>query len=328
MENTSSLREMLYSQPEKLYKLSFFGKGSEYFSIIIVNWLLTSITLGFYYPWAKARQLQYLYSSTDFNGSRFIFHGTGKEMFKGFIKAVLIFAIIYGLLFFFLAMKMPVTGFIIFYLGIMLIIPLAIHGSYRYRMSRTSWRGIRMGYRGNRKEFMILFFRNLLLTLITLGIYGAWMTINLRNYLLNNIRLGNLRFQSKAKGSDYFVLNLKGYFLSLFTLFIYYFWWLKDRFNYYIDNLYIIDDAGNEIKLKSTAKGGEFFGLILVNMMIVVFTLGFGYAWVVTRTLNFLFSKIEMQGNIDFDTLVQSEDNYGDATGEDISDMLDFGFVI
>ena len=46
------------------YEISFKGNGSEYFTIVIVNWLLTVITIGLYYPWAKARKLQYLYSAT------------------------------------------------------------------------------------------------------------------------------------------------------------------------------------------------------------------------------------------------------------------------
>jgi uncharacterized membrane protein YjgN (DUF898 family) len=31
------------------YQLAYTGKGSDFFSVIIVNWLLTLITLGLYY---------------------------------------------------------------------------------------------------------------------------------------------------------------------------------------------------------------------------------------------------------------------------------------
>ena len=86
METSSS-----YQQP---FKLDFHGKGSEFFGIIIVNWLLTVITLGFYYPWAKAKQLKYLYSATSFNNDRFQFSGTGNEMFIGFIKTLLIMIVL------------------------------------------------------------------------------------------------------------------------------------------------------------------------------------------------------------------------------------------
>jgi uncharacterized membrane protein YjgN (DUF898 family) len=329
MENTTSLRDLLHDDStQQSYRILFLGKGSEYFSVVIVNWLLTAITFGIYYPWAKARQLQYLYSSTDFQGARFIFHGTGAEMFKGFIKAILIFVCIMALFFFFMWMNMPITGIIVFYMCFLSIIPIAIHGSYRYRMSRTSWRGIRFGYRGDQKELYILFFKNLFLTLITLFIYGAWAAMNLRNYVLNRVKFGNLKFNYKGSGKEFFILNLKGYLLSILTLFIYSFWWQKDLFAYYVNNLSVTNENGEEIKLKTNATGGDFFGLIISNIFIIIFTLGIGYAWVVVRTMKFIFAKIELQGNIDLDRLVQSEENYADATGEDLSDMIDLGFII
>jgi uncharacterized membrane protein YjgN (DUF898 family) len=247
------------------YQLEFNGKGSEFFSVIIVNWLLTILTLGFYYPWAKARKLQFLYGETSLNGDSFSFHGTGKEMFKGFIKALFIIGFLYGLFFLFLYLKTPVLGIIILYLGILALLPFAIHGSYRYRMSRTSWRGIRFGYRGDRKEFSMNFFKWLFFTIFSFGIYGSWMSINMRNYLLGNIRFGDVEFNSDGDGGDYFMLNLKGYFLTVFTLGIYGFWWQKDLFEYYINNLSMNKDD-KEIALNSTVTGGGVFKLAIVNI--------------------------------------------------------------
>ncbi|PKB16802.1 YjgN family protein [Flavobacterium sp. 5] len=309
------------------YQLEFSGKGSEFFSVIIVNWLLTVLTLGFYYPWAKARKLQFLYGETSLNGDSFSFHGTGKEMFKGFIKALLIIGFLYGLFFLFIYLKSPFMGIGILYLGVLALLPFAIHGSYRYRMSRTSWRGIRFGYRGDRKEFSLNFFKWLLLTICTFGIYGSWMSINMRNYILGNIRFGDVEFNSDGDGGDYFMLNLKGYFLSIFTLGIYLFWWQKDLFEYYINNLSMSKDD-KEIALNSTVTGGDFFKLAVVNILIIIGTLGIGYAWVVTRTMKYIFDNIELEGNIDLNLLSQTEDNYKDATGEDIGDFLNLDFVM
>ena len=79
------------SNKSDIYNIEFFGKGSEYFSIMIVNWLLTIITLGLYYPWAKAKKLRYIYGQTALNSERFHFSGTGKEMFLGYIKVIIIY---------------------------------------------------------------------------------------------------------------------------------------------------------------------------------------------------------------------------------------------
>ena len=317
----------LLTENEKKYKLEFLGKGSEFFGIIIVNWLLTVLSFGFYYPWAKAKKLKFLYGATALNNDRFAFHGTGKEMFVGFIKAIIIIAIIYAVFFLFLFLKMPLVGILILYAGIIAIVPLAIHGSYRYRMSRTSWRGIRFGYRGNRNEFILNFYKWFFFTIITLGIYGAWLSINTRRYVMSNVRMGDIAFKYEADGSDYFWMNFKNYFLSIFTLGIYTFWWYKDLIAFYVDNL-SLEKGEKKISLRSKATGGDFFVLIIVNLLIVIFTLGLGYAWTVTRTMNFFAEKIEITGNIDFDAINQTEEDYTDATGEDIGDFLNLDMAM
>ena len=221
-------------------RLSFTGQGADLFAVLIVNWLLTLITLGIYYPWAKARRLQYYYEHTELDAHPFHFHGTGREMFIGFIKAVGLIALVYAVFFGLLRVKevwAVVLGYALFFGAIIAITPLIIHGSYRYRMGRSSWRGIHFGYRGELKELYSICIRDGLLTLVTFGIYGAWFQMNLRNYVLGHVRYGNSSFQYKGDGTEFFLLNLKGYFLTLFTLGIYGFWWQRDIFNYYVNNL-------------------------------------------------------------------------------------------
>ncbi|WP_418264503.1 YjgN family protein [Flavobacterium faecale] len=320
------MENKLYERKE--YTLNFNGKGSDFFGIVMVNWLLTILTLGLYYPWAKAKKLQYLYSSTSLNEDYFAFHGTGKEMFKGFIKAIGVF-ILLGIVIYIITdlFSLLFLGPLLFYVFLIALLPIAIHGSYRYRTSRSSWRGIRFGYRGDRKEFTFLFFKWIFFTIITLGIYGPWMAMNMRNYLLGNVRFGDVEFEYDGDGSEYFMLNLKGYFLTLFTLGIYLFWWQKDLFEYYVNNLSL--KKGNEkIYFSSTATGGSFFGIIATNILILIFTLGLGYAWVATRTMKFIFANIEAEGDIDLNALVQTEENYKDATGEDLSDFLNLDTIM
>lgn len=311
----------------KNYKLSFHGQGKEYFRIILVNWLLTIITLGFYFPWAKAKSLKYLYGSTSFEKDRFTFHGTGREMFSGFIKFIVVFGLIYGMAFLFGYLEMPILGSIIFYFSFIVVLPFVIHGSYHYRFSRTSWRGIRFGYHGDRSELFTGFFKWVFFYVITLGIYGSWLIMKLRGYLLNNVRAGNVEFKYKGIGSEYFMLNLKGILLSLITLGVYVSWWQKNLFAYYVNNLTLNKD-GQQIKMKSTATGGEFFKLNLINFLLIIFTLGFGYAWAVTRTMNFITGKIKLTGDMDLANIQQTEDDYNDTTSDDMTGFLDINFII
>ena len=144
---------------------------------------------------------------------------------------------------------------------------------------------------------------------------------------MSNVRAGNIGFNYKGSGSKYLLINLKGYLLSVITLGIYGAWWQKDRFAYYVDNLTLNKD-NQQIRMKSIATGGEFLKLGLVNLLIFIFTLGFGYAWVVTRSMNFITSKIKLQGDIDLDNIQQTEDDFDDATGDDMAGFLDINFVI
>lgn len=305
------------------YRLEFFGKGSDYFSIMIVNWLLTLVTLGLYYPWARANKLRYVYGQTALNNERFHFAGTGKEMFRGFIKIILFYIVMLGSYFLILTVaQSPVLAILFLYLAIFAIIPFAIHGSFKYRMSRTSYLGIRFGYRGDRNELVKNFFKWVLFTVLTLGIYGAWLTMNVRRYTHSNIRFGDVEFSNNASGEEYFVLNLKGYFFTIITLGIYGFWWQRNIFNYYIDNM-SMTKGDQKIQCHSTATGEGFFGLLIVNLLITVFTLGFGKAWADMRTQKFICDNVKMEGDINIDEIHQTEEEYTDAFGEDAMDFFE-----
>ncbi len=308
------------------HKFSFHGEGGKLFGVLIVNLLLTLLTLGFYYPWAKAAILQYMYKETELAGSRFTFHGTGKEMFKGFLKAIGIFILIYGGFFALSYLKFPIIGVIYLYLGILAILPIAIHGSWKYRLSRSSWKGIHFGYRGDFKHFYKFCLKESLLTLVTLGIYGLWMTINIRKYIIGKSRYGNVSFDYKGKGNEFFGLYIGGYLLTIITLGIYGFWWAKDLINYYYTKIEM-DQNGTKIPFKSTITGGGLFKLFFINGLIVFFTLGLGTAWAQVRTMRYMANNLFIGGELDTNAVIQTEEEYKDATGEDLGDMLDLGII-
>ena len=312
-----------------LHQISFHGKGSKLFEIYVVNILLTILTLGFYYPWAKASVLRYLYQETELEGSRFVFHGTGKEMFIGFLKAVGIFGALYVILLLTMMSGEPVysvIGVLAFYVGLLFLFPFAIHGMLRYRTSRSSWRGVHMGYRGNRSEFIKMFIGGLLLSIITLGIYIPWFTIKVRKYVIEHLRFGNIHFRYLGTGDEYFFIMLKGYLLTIITLGVYSFWWARDLYNYYVENLLAYQDE-KKISFTSRATPGKYFSLIMGNLAIIVFTLGIGTPWAVVRSMNFMFMNADIHGKFSPEELRQTEKEYKDATAEDMADMLDIDLI-
>ncbi len=314
---------------DNYHLFSFNGDGLELFKIQIVNWLLTLITFGFYYPWAKAASLKYNYQKTIFSGSPFIFHGTGKEMFKGFLKLVGIIVVFYaaiGILSLLGSRIFMVIGMIVLYAGILFAIPFAVHGSLRYRTSRSSWRGIHFGYRGERRSLAVLFLKGILLSIITLGIYGAWFITDLRRYIIKHIRFGNLTFEYTGQGGDFFWLRLTGGFLSIITGGIYLPWFVVDLYNYFLENIKVTQN-GKPLVFENNMSGGSLWGLLIVNFLITICTLGLASPWAQVRTFKYIAQHIWVEGEFDANALEQTEEAYKDATGEDLADYLDINLI-
>ncbi len=304
------------------YNIAFVGKGSEYFAIMIVNWFLSIITLGLYYPWARAKRLKYVYGQTTLNNEHFHFSGTGKEMFIGFLKLIVFYIVIMGLYIVLIVVAhAPVIALLFLYFAIFAIIPFAVHGSLRYRMSRTSYRSIRFGYRGDRTELIKKFIIGTVLTIITLGIYAAWFRITIRRYTHENIAYGDASFSNTGVGKTLFFMNLKGLIFSMLTLGIYSFWWRRNLFNYYIDTMHLT--KGTEaITCTGTTTAGGFFKLAVLNFFTVVLTLGFGAAWADMRTKKFIFDNIKLEGTLSLDSISQTEEEYTNAFGDDAVDFF------
>lgn len=309
--------------------LFFHGKGAEFFKIHIVNILLTVITLGLYYPWAKAKLLQYNYGETELKGDRFTFHGTGKEMFKGMLISVLVLGGVYAFLIFAMSQvertQDPTLMFValaVFYVVIFAFIPFAIVGSVKYRASRSSWRGIHFQYVGTLSNMYKLFLKGILLTIVTFGIYGAWFAVSLYKEIYGNLRWGNIKLSFKGEGSELFVLQLLGGFLTYITLGIYAFKYMSKMFNFKIDNVRM-DQEGNTGGLEAKTTGMGMFKLLVGNFFIVVFTLGLGLPYAMVRTMKYYAASIKVKGYVDFDKLEQGEIQDTNATGEGFLDGLD-----
>lgn len=313
--------------PVNLFQAKMHGSGGQFFGILIVNWILTVITLGFYYPWARAKTLTYIYGETEFAGSRFTFHGTGKEMFKGFIKAIALLAVIVllgnlgsltG------SFTLAIVGGLLYLIGIMLLIPLALHGSLRYRMSRTSWRGIHFGYRGRLGELFGICVKGFLLTIFTLGIYGSWFAVDLRKYIHRNLRFGNCTLDFEGEGGSLFWIHLKGILLFYPTIGIYTFWYIKNLNNFYINNTALYQD-GRKSQFNSTLAPGDVFEVTIINAFLAIFTLGLATPWIILREMRMVIDNVQLEGQFVPEAVMQTEENYADATGEDLLDMLDIG---
>ena len=302
-----------------LHRLYFSGKGSKYFGIWAVNIILTILTLGLYYPWAKIAVRKYLWNETSIEEDRFVFHGTGKELFRGFIIVYLIFAVLIGIFFLY-----PMS-FLLLYLVIYLLIPYAVFGAWRYRLSKTSWRGIYFTFNGRMREFFNIFIWHGFLVLITFGIYSSWFRVKIMKYLFSHTKFGQYELDFDGEGDELFSINIVGMILTVVTLGIYTPWYIAKRFNFTIRNIAVYHN-GDKSYLMSKLTGGDLFALFIVNGLIVTFTLGLGIPWAIMRYYKLIVESVAIPGEVDLDNLEQNFDDFNDATGDDLLDILDVGF--
>ena len=124
----------------------FYGQGSDYAKIWIVNTLLTVLTLGIYSAWAKVRTLKYMYGSTELDGSRFDFTGSPIAILIGRIIAVLLLVLYtYGPS---LHPAVGILGLVLFFGSF----PWIFIKGLKFKLKNTRFRNIAFSFRGNIKQ--------------------------------------------------------------------------------------------------------------------------------------------------------------------------------
>jgi uncharacterized membrane protein YjgN (DUF898 family) len=275
---------------------AYAGQGIDYLGLQLVNWALTLITLGFYYPWARARELNFMIGSLVADRDAFTFHGSGRELFWGMLRAWVLFLVpLAGLAF---LMNLPgidkgLEAVIVaaLYLLIFVFVTFAIVGSLRYRASRTSWRGIRFGFDGRFGEFGPGYAVRVLGLILSLGLAYPHVATWRRNYMLSHARLGSERFGFDGVAGDLFPSYLLCWFL-MFPTFGLSMAWFHGRQQAYFWNHTTL--AGG--RFRSTLTGGEWLGITLLNGLLVTFTFGFGASFAYVNLHREFFGRLSLEG--------------------------------
>ncbi|MDR3012224.1 MAG: DUF898 domain-containing protein, partial [Chitinispirillales bacterium] len=199
------------------------------------------------------------------------------------------------------------------------VLALFIHGARRFRMAKTSYRGIRFGYRGDKVALIKLMFWSIV------PFYYPNFKNKFRVYVYGNTRFGNVEAEFTGDEKIYAGIYWRSLILCFVTLGIYYPWYKARLFNYFWKNLSFNKD-GNYIRIESKATAAKFFNLKIGNLLILALTLGMGQPIAKVRSLHFLTNNLEMYGNIDLDTVIQTEEQYNSTIGDaaDIDDSADF----
>lgn len=304
---------------------TFHGTGGTLFGIHIVNTLLTLVTFGVYYFWAKTRVRRYLFSQTEIEGDRFAYHGSGRELLLGTLKAALVFGVPITLLNVIRdVLDAPalvkvaaglLSGSLLF-----VLFPVAMVGARRYRLGRTSWRGIRLSFRGRVWELVKIVLVGTLLTGITLGLYYPVLLVKRQAFMISNSYFGSERFGFAGRGRDLFWVYVQAALLTLPTLGLSWVWYIARKRRYFWDHT-----TFGAARFSCTVTGRALLSLWLVNALLLVGTLGIAWPWVRVRNVNFAFRNLALVGPLDLER-IQQEAQHVSTMGEGLSGFFDSGF--
>jgi uncharacterized membrane protein YjgN (DUF898 family) len=303
-------------------RATFRGSGSALFGIHVINACLVLATLGVYFFWAKARVRHYLWSESEFEGDRFAYHGTGRELFVGFLRALVVFIV-------------PITALnaapelvdippalmpVLKILGSILaaiFIPTAMVGARRYRLSRTSWRGIRFSLRAPTREFIKLWVNGWILTSLTFGLYYPAFVTNQQRFFTANMWFGSQRFTFDGRGRDLFWPWVAMLVLFPFTLGLSWFWFAARRQRYYAEHTRF-----GPARFRSTVGGAGLAWLKISTWVGLIGTLGIAWPWLTVRATRRAYEWLSVEGPLGLESITQQA-QAATATGEGLAGFFD-----
>lgn len=233
----------------------------------------------------------------------------------------------------------------------------------RYRLSRTMWRGIRGRLKGNEVHFAWTFFWTALLVPLTLGWIIPWRSTKLQSLLTNATYFGDRRFAFAAScrplyttfawawlamavitvagivlanimiaativmlpGQDLESLQLLFAAIGLGVLAVgYVFWiivssWYRARqTNYFAANTHY-----EGASLRGTLTGRGLIGVALVNVFIIVLSLGIFAPIAQARAWRYVVNNLSIDGQVPLGEIAQAADD-GLKRGEGLAQAFDF----
>ena len=199
------------------YPTWYTGDAGEFFLLVIVNWLLTAVTLGIFSFWAKTRVRRHLWAHTTFDGEPFEYTGRGIELFLGALIVGLIlvpFLVVFSLVLQTLLATSPGGAAFLYLMAaavLLFLFGLAQINARRYQVSRTRWRGVRLALVTRTGQFAVRLFLYRLANIACLGL----LTPKVDTFLMSHY-IGDMRFGSASARTDYQVGPLyRPFLLSL-----------------------------------------------------------------------------------------------------------------
>lgn len=284
--------------PDQNFKFS--GGGSELAFIMFTNILLTIVTLGIYAAWARTNTRRYIWGHTSFQGDRATYTGQGKELFYGWLMVIGIYVGLFIAVTLLQKFISPIAAILLLPVYVYLY-SLVIYGGTRYRVSKTSWRGIQFGMDKNKaltREFIFLVFKSSFLSAITLGLYFPVMIHDIRKFLTDKIRFGNVYFKYHGDKKEFCKLFYKGALLSFLTIGLYSPWFHASMLKYRLENTSL-----EGARFHTGLRGKDLFFFMLGAYFFSIITLGLATPWIFSTALAMIINSVSVVGTINFEEI-------------------------
>lgn len=176
-----------------------FGTRRPLAPLLLKNLLLTVLTLGIYRFWAKTALRRHFWRSVKVDRRPFEYVGRGGELLVGFLVGVAVLAPL-GAIQAGSQWLLADDPLVLDLVQAALLAALYALGhvarfqARRYRLSRTSWRGVRAGQDGSTWAYLGRALLWGLVGLATLGLSVPWGSTALQRYRTNATRFGDRRF--------------------------------------------------------------------------------------------------------------------------------------
>jgi uncharacterized membrane protein YjgN (DUF898 family) len=175
--------------------------------VCFLNALLMVLTLGIYGFWGRTEIRRRMWSSVRLYGEPIAYHGTPQELLRGFFTVLVVLLvplfIIGTVVVVFFGQGSAVFG--VYQIGLFLVVyplltAIAFYRARRYRLSRTSWRGVRGSMGGSSATYGFFSFATLCAYAPTLGWIGPYRAVALQRRLVSETHLGDrkLRFDGSS----------------------------------------------------------------------------------------------------------------------------------
>jgi uncharacterized membrane protein YjgN (DUF898 family) len=339
-ENTAQLQ---YDW-KKVHDFSFSGNTSEYFGIWIVNILLTIVTLGLYAPWAKVRRLRYFYGNTSFFERRFDFTGVPKKILIGRLIAIGIYALIS------VCSNYSITATLIGFGLLYFAVPWLMRATIRFNARNSKFGNSRFYFSGTTKEAYILFLKAILIHIFTLGLFFPVLVWLYKKYFLDNLYVGQLKFNLQAEWSDYMramyfpIFICIGVFITAFTaIFILgiktsspevlinlliFFYVLCIAFVWPLMSARLFITTWNSTQLSKSqfstnSNQWRYAWIVLSNWIARIFTIGLLTPWAAIRLYKYQIESLSLDLKNDPDSMLNRLQEDHSALAEEITDIFD-----